>query len=98
MDSLLAVDSTLVAGVPAGPWSLTVRTENDLPVNSDRYYTNGVSLSFAHCADEQTSLWPWVLRLPGLGRSGLLANGYDVGQVMVTPAAHRVVGRLGTRV
>jgi len=67
-------------------WSFTMRAENDLPVNSDRYYTNGVSFSFARCTDDSDALWPRVLRLPGLDRPGLLANGFDLGQVMVTPA------------
>jgi hypothetical protein len=69
------------------PWSFTIRTENDSPVNSDRYYTNGVSLSFAHCTADGDALWPQLLRLPGLDRPGLLATGFDFGQVMVTPAA-----------
>lgn len=76
----------VAAAAPAGPWSLTVRTENDLPVNSDRYYTNGASISFAHCTDDRDCLWPQLLRLPGLNQTGLLANGFDLGQVMVTPA------------
>ena len=67
-------------------WSFTVRAENDMPINSDRYYTNGVSFSFARCTEDRDALWPHVLRLPGLDRPGLLANGFDLGQVMVTPA------------
>jgi lipid A 3-O-deacylase len=81
-----ALIPALAVAAPTGPWSLTVRTENDLPVNADRYYTNGVSISFAHCTEDRNSLWPRVLRLPGLDRPGLLANGFDLGQVMVTPA------------
>lgn len=72
--------------LPAGPWSFTLRAENDLPVNSDRYYTNGVSLSFARCTADEDALWPRLLRLPGLAEPGLLATGFDFGQVMVTPA------------
>jgi lipid A 3-O-deacylase len=74
------------ANAIAGPWSFTVRAENDLPVNSDRYYTNGVSFSFARCTDDRDALWPQVLRLPGLDRPGLLSTGFDFGQIMVTPA------------
>ena len=85
--SLAALAAVLPAGAaPAGPWSFTVRAENDLPANSDRYYTNGVSFSFAHCTADRDALWPQVLRLPGLDRPGLLATGFDLGQVMVTPA------------
>ncbi len=46
MFALAALSSGIATAAPTGPWSLTVRTENDLPVNSDRYYTNGVSVSF----------------------------------------------------
>jgi hypothetical protein len=74
------------ADADTGPWSLTLRTENDLPANSDRYYTNGFSLSYARCTGEDAVLWPRVLRLPGLDRPGLLAAGFDFGQIMVTPA------------
>jgi lipid A 3-O-deacylase len=68
------------------PWSVATRVENDLPANSDRYYTNGVSLSFTRCASDRDVLWPQVLRLPGLQGAGTLAAGFDFGQVMVTPA------------
>lgn len=56
------------------------------PTKSDCYYSNGVSLSFARCVDEDNILWPQMLRLPGLDRPGLLGAGFDIGQVMVTPA------------
>ncbi len=75
-----------------GPWSFTMRAENDLPVNFDRYYTNGISFSYARCAQESAALWPLLLRLPGLDQPGLLATGFDFGQIMVTPAdIHRAV-------
>src|ERR1039457_546286 len=85
--SLVTLVASLRGAVaPVGPWSFTVRAENELPVNSDRYYTNGISFSFVHCTDERDALWPQVLRLPGLDRSDLLATGFDAGQIMVTPA------------
>lgn len=95
--------ATLVSGLGAadtssGSWSCTVRAENDLPVNTDRYYTNGLSFSFAHCTAEADALWPAVLRLPGLDSPGLLATGFDFGQVMMTPAdIHRAVPDAGDR-
>lgn len=82
---LAAAGSGLAAAAPAGPWSVTLRTENDLPANVDRYYTNGFSLSYARCAEDGEALWPGILRLPGFDRPGLLGNGFDFGQVMVTP-------------
>lgn len=69
-----------------GPWSLTVRAENDLPANVDRYYSNGVSLAFARCVHDDDAIWPRLLRLPGLNRPGQLAQGVEIGQIMVTPA------------
>ena len=68
------------------PWSLTVRAENDLPANADRYYSNGVSLAFARCVAEADAFWPQVLAVPGLDRPGVLSQGFDLGQIMVTPA------------
>lgn len=78
--------TSVVGAVAEGPWSFTVRAENDLPANVDRYYTNGLSFSYARCVSERDALWPVVLRLPGLDQPGLLAQGVDFGQVMVTPA------------
>ena len=91
--SLVTLVASLRGAVATvGPWSFTVRAENDLPVNSDRYYTNGINFSSVHCTDERDALWPQVLRLPGLDRSDLLATGFDAGQIMVTPAdIHRIV-------
>ncbi len=83
---LLLATAVPAAAATGGPWSFTARVENDSPVNTDRYYTNGVSLSFARCIEDGDALWPAVLRLPGLNRPGLLAAGFDVGQIMVTPA------------
>lgn len=74
------------AAPAGGPWSLTFRLENDLPFNSDRYYTNGAGVAFARCLSPQEALWPALLGLPGLNRPGLLAQSYDLGQIMVTPA------------
>jgi lipid A 3-O-deacylase len=86
---LLVSALSLPLSTPAavtGPWSFTFRMENDLPVNTDRYYTNGATFAFAHCTEERDVLWPLLLRLPGLNRPGLLATGFDFGQIMVTPA------------
>jgi lipid A 3-O-deacylase len=90
--SVLATLALLLTGtaggaiVPERGWSLSFRAENDLPANSDRYYTNGASLQFAHCVDDANAVWPGVLRLPGLDRPGFLGQAADFGQVMVTPA------------
>lgn len=72
--------------VSGGSWSMTVRAENDLPANADRYYSNGVSLAFARCVADADALWPQVLAVPGLDRPGVLSQGFDLGQIMVTPA------------
>lgn len=88
----VAVVPALTAATPSEPWSFTVRMENDLPANSDRYYTNGISFLFARCMPDQKALWSLVLKLPGLSQPGQLANGFDLGQIMVTPAdIHRTV-------
>jgi len=64
------------------PWSLSLRWENDTFGGSDRFYTDGVSLSLAHTGpgwlDPVADWLPW-----GEGRRTV---GYDFGQIMVTPS------------
>lgn len=78
--------AAFLAAATGGPWSLTLRLENDQPFDSDRHYTSGAGVAFARCVADEEALWPALLRLPGLDRAGLLAQSYDLGQVMVTPA------------
>lgn len=63
-------------------WSMSVRWENDTFGETDRFYTNGVSLSLAHTGpswlDPLADWLPW-----GKGRRTV---GYDIAQGMVTPA------------
>jgi hypothetical protein len=64
------------------PWSLSLRWENDTFGGSDRFYTDGASLSLAHTGpnwlDPVADCLPW-----GEGRRTV---GYDFGQIMVTPS------------
>lgn len=84
--ALLFIFLALVKVAEAAPWTLTVRAENDVPANADQYYTNGVALSFARCVSEEDVLLPALLRLPGLRDPGIISQGFDLGQIMVTPA------------
>jgi hypothetical protein len=67
---------------PPRLWMFSARWENDTFGGSDRFYTDGVSLSLAHTGpswlDPVANLLPW-----GEGRRTV---GYDVGQIMVTPS------------
>lgn len=61
-------------------WSLTVRWENDMFAGTDRFYTDGASLSLLHTGggwlDPVANWLPWS--------AGHRSVGYDVGQIMVT--------------
>lgn len=79
---------------PTGPvsaesqrlWMFSARWENDTFGGSDRFYTDGVSLSLSHTGPSW--LDPVADRLPwGEGRRTV---GYDVGQIMVTPSNTRL--------
>jgi len=63
-------------------WSASIRWENDTFGGSDRFYTDGVSVSVAHTGrswlDNVVDKLPW--------RSERRTIGYDVGQIMVTPS------------
>jgi lipid A 3-O-deacylase len=71
---------SLTTGEPRR-WSLTARWENDTFGDTDRFYTDGASLSLIHTGggwlDPVANLLPWS--------SGRRCVGYDVGQIMVTP-------------
>ncbi|MDD3178822.1 MAG: lipid A deacylase LpxR family protein [Opitutaceae bacterium] len=75
----------------AEPWTLTLRVENDMPANSDRYYSNGLSATFAQCIPEDKFRWPGLLPAVGLDNPGRLSRGFTVGQVMVTPTDIRLL-------
>lgn len=67
---------------PRRLWMFSARWENDTFGGSDRFYTDGVSLSLSHTGPSW--LDPLADRLPwGEGRRTV---GYDVGQIMVTPS------------
>jgi len=72
------------AAIRAEPrqWSFAVRWENDTFGGTDRFYTDGVSLSLAQTGsswlDPIADWLPW-----GSGRRTV---GYEAGQIMVTPA------------
>ena len=61
-------------------WSLSLRWENDMFAGTDRFYTDGISLSLLHTGGgwlEPVADWlPW-----GKGRHCVC---YDVGQIMIT--------------
>jgi lipid A 3-O-deacylase len=63
-------------------WSMSLRWENDLFGDTDRFYTNGLSISLSHNGpswmDPLADLLPW-----GQGHRTV---GYDLTQAMVTPA------------
>ena len=69
------------------PWSLSVRYENDIFGGTDRFYTDGVSISLIHSGPE----WLEKLadRLPWSPARHSL--GFDFGQLMVTPADKSLV-------
>jgi hypothetical protein len=63
-------------------WTFSLRWENDTFAGSDRFYTDGVSLSLAHTG--RSWLDPVMDRLPwGQGRRTV---SYELGQIMVTPS------------
>lgn len=68
-------------GLPEYPWSLSARWENDIFAGTDRFYTDGVSLSLAHTGrswlDGLANRLPW-----GEGRR---TASYELGQIMITP-------------
>jgi hypothetical protein len=80
---------------PAAPWlrnpySVSFHLDNDLFVNTDRYYTNGMRLSILSKDIEAMDLPPWAERvydwLPVFGRPGYTNNiGFAIGQNMYTP-------------
>jgi len=77
-------DNSACTPVQAEPrrWSVSLRWENDTFAGTDRFYTDGVSLSLAHTG----SSWldPLADRLPwGLGRRTV---SYEAEQIMVTPS------------
>jgi lipid A 3-O-deacylase len=63
-------------------WSLSLCWENDLFGDTDRFYTNGLSISLSHTGpswlDSLADLLPW-----GQGRRTV---GYDIAQAIVTPS------------
>jgi len=63
-------------------WSASARWENDTFGGTDRFYTDGISLSVAHTGrswlDPLANWLPW-----GEGRRTV---GYEAGQIMVTPS------------
>lgn len=75
---------------PNANQSLTVYFENDLFDNTDRYYTNGVRISWLSQDLETLQDWPQLQRLkkriPGLNRNGYTNNiGLSIGQNIYTP-------------
>jgi len=63
-------------------WTFSIRWENDTFGGSDRFYTDGISLSLAHTG--HSWLDPVMDRLPwGDGRRTV---SYELGQIMVTPS------------
>ncbi|MHB9007961.1 MAG: lipid A deacylase LpxR family protein [Limisphaerales bacterium] len=88
--SLAATAEPLPGDSPADPacaelpelrqWSLAARWENDLFGNTDRYYTEGASLTLLHTGagwlGRVADAWPW-----GAGRRCV---GYDLWQIMIT--------------
>jgi lipid A 3-O-deacylase len=71
------------------PWSLTLRYENDIFGGTDRFYTDGVSVSLlqaeARWVDGFANCLPWGM---GTGRRSV---GYDFGQMMITPGDKSLV-------
>ena len=71
-----------VSSVEPRQWSLSARWENDTFGGTDRFYTDGVSLALIHTGiswlDALADRLPW-----GAGRRTV---GYDLGQIMTTPA------------
>lgn len=64
------------------PWTVSARWENDTFGGSDRFYTDGVSLSLSYTGSNW--LDPLADWLPfGQGRRTI---GYEIGQIMMTPS------------
>jgi len=81
-DATNAIAPAATAGAEPWPWSVSARWENDTFGGTDRFYTDGVSLSLAYTGrnwlDPLADWLPW-----GQGRRTV---GYELGQIMVTPA------------
>ena len=69
------------------PWALTARWENDSFADSDRYYTDGVSLSITRGG--ASALDPWIDRLPWSHVHRTL--GFEIAQTVFTPKDTRRV-------
>lgn len=74
----------------ANPYSLSLHIDNDMFVQTDRYYTNGLRLSFLSRDLEEMRLPEWAKRVqrsvPLFDRAGYTNNiGLAVGQNMYTP-------------
>ena len=69
------------------PWALTARWENDSFADSDRYYTDGVSLSITRGG--ASALDPWIDRLPWSQVHRTL--GFEIAQTVFTPKDTRRV-------
>jgi len=65
-------------------WSVSIRWENDTFGGTDRFYTDGVSLSVAHTG--RSWLDPIADRLPGWLAKGRRTVSYEFGQIMCTPS------------
>ncbi|MCI0537478.1 MAG: lipid A deacylase LpxR family protein [Verrucomicrobiales bacterium] len=78
----VAADAKPALDVAPREWSLSARWENDTFGGSDRFYTDGVSLSLAHTGRSWLDPVADWLRW-GKGRRTV---GYDFGQIMVTPS------------
>ena len=85
---LAAVADAAPAAPAARPWALTVISENDSPYykwnSSDRYYTNGLAVSFAHQPRWAEDLAPYVPFAEQFGPARTAA-GYVAGQLIFTP-------------
>lgn len=86
MLSLAAGEASSPTAPDPTPWSLSARWENDKFDGTDRYYTNGASLTLIHAGAgwlaPLADLLPW-----DPGRRWV---GYELGQIMVTPGDTRL--------
>lgn len=69
-------------------WSVSVRWENDTFGGTDRFYTDGVSLSVAHTG--RSWLDPLAAKLPTWLSGGRRTVSYELGQIMCTPSDIKV--------
>lgn len=65
-------------------WSVSVRWENDTFGGTDRFYTDGVSLSVSHTG--RSWLDPLAAKLPTWLSDGRRTVSYELGQIMCTPS------------